>query len=150
MSSKIKLVYLGVFLVILLFNLIIYSVIKPRIKFDIKGEQTIHVEVNSLYKDLGADASLYTIFQNKKLKVTTTENVNVNKIGKYKVNYQINVDKGIGQLNLLISFVFFIFIKYFCIIIISWIKTYFFKQTWKLVYLIIIIKIYQSSKLNFS
>lgn len=92
MSSKIKLVYLGVFLVILLFNLIIYSVIKPRIKFDIKGEQTIHVEVNSLYKDLGADASLYTIFQNKKLKVTTTENVNVNKIGKYKVNYQINVD----------------------------------------------------------
>ena len=92
MSSKIKLVYLGIFLVILLFNLIIYSVIKPRIKFDIKGEQTIHVEVNSLYKDLGADASLYTIFQNKKLKVTTTENVNVNKIGKYKVNYQINVD----------------------------------------------------------
>lgn len=92
MSSKIKLVYLGIFLVILLFNLIIYSMIKPRIKFDIKGEQTIHVEVNSLYKDLGADASLYTIFQNKKLKVTTTENVNVNKIGKYKVNYQINVD----------------------------------------------------------
>lgn len=92
MSSKIKLVYLGIFLVILLFNLIIYSVIKPRIKFDIRGEQTIHVEVNSLYKDLGADASLYTIFQNKKLKVTTTENVNVNKIGKYKVNYQINVD----------------------------------------------------------
>ena len=77
MSSKIKLVYLGIFLVILLFNLIIYSVIKPRIKFDIKGEQTIHVEVNSLYKDLGADASLYTIFQNKKLKVTTTENVKV-------------------------------------------------------------------------
>ena len=41
MSSKIKLVYLGVFLVILLFNLIIYSVIKPRIKFDIKHDSSI-------------------------------------------------------------------------------------------------------------
>ncbi len=103
MSSKIKLIYSGIFLVILLFSLIVYSVIKPRIKFDIKGEQTIHVEVNSIYKDLGANASLYTIFQSKKLKVITTENVDVNKIGKYKVNYQIIVgDKVINKERIVI------------------------------------------------
>lgn len=103
MSSKRKLIYSGIFLVILLFSLIVYSVIKPRIKFDIKGEQTIHVEVNSIYKDLGANASLYTIFQSKKLKVITTENVDVNKIGKYKVNYQINVgDKVINKERIVI------------------------------------------------
>lgn len=103
MSSKRKIIYSGIFLVILLFSLIVYSVIKPRIKFDIKGEQTIHVEVNSIYKDLGANASLYTIFQSKKLKVITTENVDVNKIGKYKVNYQIIVgDKVINKERIVI------------------------------------------------
>lgn len=99
MSSKTKIISSGIFLIILLLSLVIYFLIKPRVIFDINGDDVVYVEVNSLYKDLGATASLYSLFQTKKIEVTKNEKVDTNIVGKYNVNYQITVNDKILSKN---------------------------------------------------
>lgn len=99
MSSKTKIISSGIFLIIILLSLVIYFLIKPRVIFNINGDDVVYVEVNSLYKDLGATASLYSLFQTKKIEVTKNEKVDTNIVGKYNVNYQITVNDKIISKN---------------------------------------------------
>lgn len=88
MSSKLKFICFNiVILLIILLSLIMF--LFPKVVLKINGGNEITIGVNHEYKELGAKAYLSNIVSNRKLKVNIKNNVNVSKLGKYNVVYEV-------------------------------------------------------------
>lgn len=88
MSSKIKIISLGTFIIFLLFVLIFFSASKPLLSLKLNGDESVTIEVNSNYQDLGAEArSDSIIFKGKKVKIKEVSDLNISKLGDYTIRY---------------------------------------------------------------
>ena len=89
-KSHIKL-YLSILIILdilILFELCFGTIfIKPELK--VNGEKQINVEVNTQYQDQGASSTHHNRDISKR--ITTQNNVNINKVGTYEVIYTVKV-----------------------------------------------------------
>lgn len=72
-------------LILLISFLIILFILKPIMILN--GNKIVEVEVNTKYKELGVQ--VITPFKNKE-KIKITNNIDINKVGKYEVKYKYN------------------------------------------------------------
>ena len=86
MSSKIKIIIAGFFLIILNVLMIIYFM-APKIEMELKGAKNVTIPIGEQYSESGANADLIGLFSTKKLKVDITGKVNNNELGKYVITY---------------------------------------------------------------
>ena len=87
MSSRKKVLIVGVFLIFLNILSLIYYVI-PKIKIELNGDKNITINVGEDYQEEGAIAYLEKLNKNENLKVETEGKVNTDKVGKYIITYR--------------------------------------------------------------
>lgn len=93
MSSKTKFLSINILIVLLMITLLIYNAIKTDVVFEINGNKEVYAEAKIAYTDEGVTATKYNlIFGESKLKVKTQDNINVDKIGEYKIKYILKND----------------------------------------------------------
>ncbi len=84
--KKKKIIIIGICLILILILLIV-GIFVPQIKFDIIGNPSLTIEVGTEYNDSGAKAYIENIFGKKEISVTTINDVDSTKLGKYKITY---------------------------------------------------------------
>lgn len=92
MSSKVKLIFGGIFLIAIMSLSIIYFCL-PKIDIEINGKRNVTILVNEEYIEEGASATLKKLSGNKELDVKISGKVDTNKVGKYIISYESNEGK---------------------------------------------------------
>lgn len=80
-----KLIY-SVIITTIIILILIFIYDNPLISLRLNGSKKIELSYKESYKELGAKSSIF----NKPLKVKINSNVINNKVGKYKINYEVN------------------------------------------------------------
>ena len=83
---NLKITFIVTFILLLLIPFMVMMI--PKINIDVKGNKKIVLEVGNKYKDKGASAYLSNLFIKKEVKVKVNGEVDINKIGKYKITYE--------------------------------------------------------------
>lgn len=88
--SKRNLKIMLLILTILLISCILILLLKKDLKLELKGQSNISININDEYKDAKVTACYGNVFKCKKISYLTKGHVNNNKIGEYKIIYQVN------------------------------------------------------------
>lgn len=91
MSSKRKLITVGVIIILSVILTIIYIFI-PKIDIKLNGSKDIVLTYEEEYQELGATAYLKSGFKKQKIPVTISGVIDNKKLGKYTVKYYAQVD----------------------------------------------------------
>ena len=73
---------------ILFLMLLSFSIYKSKVTFALNGEEVYTVEVNHQYNDLGTSSTIFNKLIDRNVKVVN--NVNVNELGTYYVDYELH------------------------------------------------------------
>jgi len=87
MSSKVKIVFVGSLLILL----VIFSTIclfMPKIEIELLGDKTQKISIGEKYKELGGIAYVKKGFKKETLKYEIIGKVDTDKIGKYIITYK--------------------------------------------------------------
>lgn len=100
MRSRWKVLVVGlVFIVFVLLNIV--YLLMPQIELDIVGKRNITISLNEEYVEEGASATYKRFFQKEKLDIAINNQINTDKVGKYKIIYKAkkgNLEKEVYRL----------------------------------------------------
>jgi len=89
MSSKNKIVFIGISLIILI-TIAMICFMFPTIKISLNGEKSITILLGEDYYEKGASAYINGVFGKQKIGVIVSGEVKINKIGQYIITYKAN------------------------------------------------------------
>ncbi|MBE5806322.1 MAG: DUF5011 domain-containing protein [Clostridiales bacterium] len=88
MSSKKKIIVLGIIMIILNLFLIIFSAL-PKVKLELNGKDKIILNVNDNYNEFGASAYLKKFIKKENIKYNVNSNLDSSKLGDYEIVYEV-------------------------------------------------------------
>ena len=91
--NKKTIIISGICLILVIILLITFLFL-PKIEIDIIGKSSSNIEVGTEYKEQGVKAYIKNIFSKKEIKVEIISNLDINKLGRYKITY-IAKDNGV-------------------------------------------------------